>query len=282
MSKVSIVTDSTAYIPDEYLSEYNISVAPQMLIWGEENFEDGVDIQPDEFYERLSTAKIMPSTSQVTPKYFYEVFSKLLEEDNDILAILVSEKLSGTITSAVQARNMFPNAKIEIVDSNSVAMALGFQVLTVARAAKEGANLAECKDLAEKCRMHTGIVFAVDTLEFLHRGGRIGGGSRFLGTALKIKPIMEVRDGRVEAVEQVRTRSKSLTRVVELVEEKIAGRQPVRLAALHARAPEDARLLLSMATERIDSIENLFSEVSPVVGTHAGPGTVALAFIAGM
>jgi len=282
MSKVSIVTDSTAYIPDEYLSEYNISVAPQMLIWGEENFEDGVDIQPDEFYERLSTAKIMPSTSQVTPKYFYEVFSKLLEEDNDILAILVSEKLSGTITSAVQARNMFPNAKIEIVDSNSIAMALGFQVLTVARAAKEGANLAECKDLAEKCRMHTGIVFAVDTLEFLHRGGRIGGGSRFLGTALKIKPIMEVRDGRVEAVEQVRTRSKSLTRVVELVEEKIAGKQPVRLAALHARAPEDARLLLSMATERIDSIENLFSEVSPVVGTHAGPGTVALAFIAGM
>jgi len=159
---------------------------------------------------------------------------------------------------------------------------MGFQVLTVARAAESGASLAECVALAEKARQHTGVVFAVDTLEFLHRGGRIGGASRFLGTALNIKPILEVVDGRVEAIERVRTRNKSLQRLVEIIEERIAGRTPVRLATLHAIAPDEAKQLMDMANARLHVIENVFSEVSPVVATHAGPGTVGLAFMAGM
>jgi len=282
MSKVALVTDSTAYIPKEFLDKYHISVAPQVLIWGEENFEDGVDILPVEFYTRLKTAKIMPSSSQATPKYFHKLFGDLLQQDKQVLAILISEKLSGTVASAVQAREFFPGASIEILDSYSTAMAMGFQILAAARAAEEGADLNECKALAEASQQHTGVVFAVDTLEFLHRGGRIGGGSRFLGTALNIKPILELIDGRVEAVERVRTRKKSLQRVVELVEERIGGRQPVRLSALHANAEEDARVMLDMAKSRIQSSENILAEVSPVVGTHAGPGTVGLAFMAGM
>jgi DegV family protein with EDD domain len=282
MPKVALVTDSTSYIPPEYIRQYDISVAPQILIWGEETFQDGVDIQPDEFYTRLKTARIMPSTSQATPGTFHKIFSNLLEQDYQVLAILISEKLSGTIASAIQARENFPGAPIEIVDSYTTAMAMGFQVLSVARAAAEGATLAECKALAEEARKHTGVVFAVDTLEFLHRGGRIGGGSRFLGTALNIKPILEVVNGRVEAVERVRTRQKSLDRLLDLVQERIAGRTPVRLATLHAQAPEEAQKLLEMGGKRFDAIESIFSEVSPVVGTHAGPGTVGLAFMAGM
>ncbi len=123
-------------------------------------------------------------------------------------------------------------------------MAMGFHVLAAARAAADGASLAECKAIAEKAREHTGVIFAVDTLEFLHRGGRIGGAARLLGTALNMKPILEVTGGRVEAIERVRTRSKSLNRLVELVEERIAGRQPVRLATLHANSPEDAKTIL--------------------------------------
>jgi DegV family protein with EDD domain len=282
MQKVALVTDSTSYIPDEIVKQYAISIAPQILIWGEETFEDGVDILPSAFYTRLKTAKIMPSTSQVTPGKFLKIFGALLEQDYQVLAILISEKLSGTIASAVQARESFPGAPIEIVDSYTTAMAMGYQVLTVARAAQDGASLEECKQLAEKSRQHTGVVFAVDTLEFLHRGGRIGGASRFLGTALNIKPILEVVNGHVEAIERVRTRQKSLERLLDILQERIAGRTPVRLATLHAQSPDDAKTLLEMGRQRFTAVEHIFSEVSPVVGTHAGPGTVGLAFMAGM
>lgn len=282
MSKVALVTDSTAYIPKDLVEEYQISVAPQVLIWGEETFRDGVDITPEEFYTRLKKATVMPTTSQVNMASFQQIFQELLENDHNILAILVSNRLSKTIDSALQACEMLPGAPIEIVDSMSTAMAMGFQVLSVARLAQQGANLAECKALAEKATGHTGVVFAVDTLEFLHRGGRIGGGTRFLGSALNIKPILELRDGHVEAAERVRTRKKSLLRLVEMVGERIGGRKPVRLAALHANAAEEAREVLEMAKGRFNPVETVFSEVSPVVGTHAGPGTVGLCYMAGM
>jgi len=283
MSKVAIVTDSTAYIPDELVEKYNIKVAPQVLIWGEKTYEDGVDIQPHEFYTRLKTATVMPTTSQATIASFEKIFRKLLEEDNyHILAILISEALAGTIASAIQARDMFPGATIEIVNSKSVAMALGFHVLRAAEAASAGAPLEECKAIAEKASQHTGVVFAVETLEFLHRGGRIGGAKRLIGSALSLKPILELADGKVEPLQNVRTRKKSLLRLVDIVEERVAGKSPVRLATLHANAPDEAKEVLTLANERIDSIENIFSEVSPIVGTHAGPGTVALAYMAGM
>ena len=281
MSKVAIVTDSTAYIPQDLVNQYNIQVAPQILIWGQETFQDGVDILPSEYYARLKNAKVMPSTSQVTPGTFHKIFSDLIEKEYQVLAILVSNRLSGTLTSAYQAQDMLPKAPVLVVDSLTTAMAMGFQVLTVARAAAEGASLAECKELAETIRPKTGVIFAVDTLEFLHRGGRIGGASRFLGTALNIKPILEVVEGRVEAIERVRTRKKSFERLVELVEERTGGRKPLRLATLHANAAEEAGTLVDMACQRMEVVEKILAEVSPVVGTHTGPGTVGLAYMAG-
>jgi DegV family protein with EDD domain len=161
-------------------------------------------------------------------------------------------------------------------------MAMGFHLLAVARAIKQGATLAECVALAYKAIEHTGVFFAVDTLEFLHRNGRIGGAKRFLGTALNIKPILELRDGKVEAAEQVRTRKKSLSRIVELAVKQIGARTPVRLASLHANAPEDAKIMLEEATEKLNPIETYTSEVSPVVGANAGPGVVGLVYMAGM
>jgi DegV family protein with EDD domain len=282
VSKVAIVTDSTAVIPDDLVEQYNIRVAPQVLIWGEETLLDGVDIQPEDFYNRLLTDSVHPTTSQVTPGKFREIFGDLLEKDHEILAILISENLSGTIDSACQALEFFPGSPIEIVDSKTVAMALGFQALMAARAAQDGASLAECKAIAKKGTSHTGVVFTVNTLEYLHRGGRIGGGTRFLGTALNIKPILEVKDGAIEAVERIRTRKKSLNRVVELIEERVGGRKPVRLASLHANAPEEAHFLLDQASARLEPVETVFTVLSPVVGTHAGPGTLGLTFMAGM
>ena len=283
MPKIALVTDSAASIPKDLGDKHEIIVAPQIFIWGKEPFEDGGNITPSEFYTRIKTASVMPSTTQVTVAKCLEISQHLLEQDYQILSILVSSKLSGTINSAVQAKSMLPpDAPIEIIDSNSTAMAMGFQLVTVARAIKQGATLPECMDLAQKATQHTGVFFAVDTLEFLHRGGRIGGATRFLGTALNFKPILELRDGKVEPIERVRTRRKSLDRIVELTVEQIGGRTPVRLSALHANAPEDAKIVLDNATAKLNPIETVFSEVSPVVGVHAGPGVVGLVYMAGM
>ena len=283
-NKIALVTDSTAYIPDELCQQYNLTVAPQVLIWGDDNYQDGVDIQPDEFYARLKTAKVMPTTSQVPPATMKTIFEDLIDKGNDVLGIFISTKLSGTIQSAMQAKEMMGKAgeKVNYVDSFSTSMALGFQVLAVARAIADGANLAEATALAEKARDLTGVYFAVDTLEFLHRGGRIGGAQRFLGTALNMKPVLAVEEGRVEAVERIRTKGKALDRVLELVAEQTKSKNSIRLAALHAFAEEEARALLDKASKAINPIESLLTTVSPVVGTHAGPGTVGLAYMVEM
>lgn len=282
MSKVALVTDSTACIPEDLMQKYQISVAPQILVWGEETFLDGVDIQPDQYYIRLQNAKIMPTTSQASPKSFNEIFSHLLDQDFEVLTILLSAQLSGTLISAQQALENFPGAPIEIMDSYTTAMAMGFQVLAAARAAEQGGSLSECKAIAEEARQKTGVIFAVDTLEFLHRGGRIGGGARLLGTALNLKPIFEISGGQVEPVEKVRTRKKSISRLLELVDERIDGKQSVHLATLHANAPQEACQIMEMVNARFKADESLFTVVSPVVGTHAGPGTVGIAYMAGM
>lgn len=284
MSMIAVVTDSTTYMPPELVKKHNISIAPQVLIWGDKTYKDGVDIQSGEFFTRLKTTKVMPTTSQVAVISFQEIFQDLVDKGFEVLALLVSSKLSGTVQSALQARDLMGSArdKVNVVDSQSVAMALGFQALAVARAIEAGAGLKEAITLAEKSHEYTGVFFAVDTLEFLHRGGRIGGAQRFIGSALNLKPILAIQEGRVEGIERIRTKSKAQERVLELCIEKVNRRTPVRLATLHANAAEDAKALLTRAEQALKPIESIFTEVSPTVGTHAGPGTVGLAFMAGM
>lgn len=284
MSKVAIVTDSTAYIPADLIKQYNLGVAPLELIWGDETFRDGVDIQPEEFYARLKTAKVMPTTSQATIPVMLEKFTQLVDAGYEVLGIFISSRLSGTVSSATQAIEMMKTGKekIAVVDSLTTAMAMGFQVLAAARAANDGATLADCRKVAENARAHTGVYFAVDTLEFLHRGGRINSAARFLGSALNLKPILAVLDGKVEAIDRVRTKAKALDRVVELVAEKVDGNKPLRLATLHVNAKDEAGDLLDRAAALLGASEKILTDVSPVIGTHAGPGTVGLAYMAGM
>lgn len=285
MSKVAVVTDSTAYIPRSLSQGLPIYVVPLQVVWGEETYRDGIDIQPLEFYTRLKTAKVMPSTSQPSPEAFRQVYATLLEEDYDIVSIHISAKLSGTLDSAIQAREMIKSERIALIDSKVTAMALGYHVLSVARAAAQGASFEACKALAERAVNHIGAVFVVSTLEFLHRGGRIGGAAAFLGTALNLKPLLELRDGRVEAVERIRTMRKALERLLELLDERVGQRSPLRLACLHANAPEEAEALMERVRQRYPQkrlVELVMAEVSPVIGTHTGPGTVGIAYMAGM
>ena len=284
MSKIAVVTDSTSWMPRDLLAKYNITMAPQLLIWGDQTLRDGIDIQPDEFYARIKTAKVMPTTSQVSIPTMESIFREHVEKGMEVIGIFVSSKLSGTIQSAMQAREMMGAAgeKVHVVDSQATAMAMGFQVLATARAIADGAKLADAIAVAEKARDHTGVYFAVDTLEFLHRGGRIGGAQRLLGTALNMKPVLALQDGRVEAIERIRTKSKAVDRVIEIVMEKTKGKSPIHLATLHANAPQEAKEMLKRASKELNPVEALFTEVSPVVGNHAGPGVVGLAYMAGM
>ena len=278
MTKIAIITDSTAYLPDDLLQQYQIDVLPLKVIWGGESYDDGVDLTPQDFYDRLPDSTTMPTTSQVTVGEFKRLFEQRLSEGKEILVILISSGLSGTVDSAVQAKSQFPGEKIEIVDSQSTITQLGLMVLAGARCAEAGGDLMACKAVVEEARANSGVVFGVDTLEFLSRGGRIGGGKRFLGTVLNIKPILTVYDGKVEALEQVRTRKKSLKRLVEIVAERSAGKSNLRLGISHANASQDAATLMALADEHLNPIETLLSELSPVIGTHAGPGTIALAY----
>ena len=283
MSKVAIVTDSTAYIPNELRKQLNITVVPLILIWGNESFEDGVDMMPEEFYKRMETSKVIPSTSQATIPSMKKAFDSLLEQGYDVLGIFLSSKFSGTVQSAIQARSMLPTGqdKIAILDSLFTTMALGWPVVTAARAAEAGESLAACERLAENAREQTGVMFVVETLEYLHRGGRIGGAQTMLGTILNVKPLLEMQAGQIEAVEKIRTKRKALNRMLDLIEGKISAHSPVRLATVHANAEGEALALLDAARQRFNPDESLISPLSPVIGTHAGPGTIALAYMTG-
>lgn len=281
MSKVKIITDSTAYLPEQYIKELGIEVIPLHVIWGEDMYKDNVDITQDEFYKRLPNSKIMPTTSQPSPKEFADFYEKMAADGGEILSIHISAKLSGTVDSAVQAKNMMPKNKIEVVDSYFTSMGMGFQVIAAARAAKDGASLLECKAIAEKIRENTHIYFVVATLEFLKRGGRIGGAAALLGSALDLKPILCLKDGKIEAFDKVRTMKKSLVRIVDIFSEKVGSKRPIYLGIAQATAPEDAALLKGEVFKRFskeDFVEVVEAGLSPVIGTHAGPGALALCF----
>lgn len=283
MNKIAIVTDSTAALPADIVEKFQISVAPLLLIWGSKTYLDGVDIKPSEFYKMLPQNDITPSTSQATVATFIEIFNHLVNEDKDILVITISSKLSGTLDSAVQAKKHFPNANIEIVDSLSASVPLQILVTLAIKAINNGASLLQAKALVEKAVPKMRVFFAVETLEYLHKGGRIGGAARFLGTALGLKPILELQNGQIEAIDKIRTTKKAHSRLVELVEENIDKNEKViSVGIIDADAEEGAQYLSSELMQRYHTDEIIFGTLSPVLGAHTGPGTVGVAVLAGL
>jgi len=276
--KIAIVTDSTAHIPKPALQGLDITVIPVWLLWGEERYRDGVDIDSPTFYRRLKTAKTLPTTSQPTPVEFASVFQELSKTADHIVAVLVSEKLSGTISSAMLAKQQLPNLDIHVIDTCSASMASGIPVLAAARAAARGDSIEEVVIAAKAKCAKTHIMFVVDTLEYLHRGGRIGGAKRYLGSALKIKPLLHISGGTIQPLASIRTKTKAIKHLLDLVEEKIKGTRIVEAAVVDIDVPDEGDSLAEMAKKRfnIDVIHR--GGVSPVVGTHIGPGALGLAF----
>jgi DegV family protein with EDD domain len=282
MNKVAIVTDSTSYIPPDVLKEYQIQVIPLTVIWDGDSYKDGVDITTRQFYNRLEKSPTLPSTSQPPAGEFIDCFSALLESGKDILAILISAGISGTVNSALQAQADLDPSRIEVIDSQTAAMATGLHVIAAARKAAEGATLQEVAQVAREAQQRTDVVFVVDTLEFLHKGGRIGGAKRFLGSMLNVKPILEMSAGKIEAVDQVRTQKRALERMADLIREKAGGEIPLRMAVIHSNAPEMAQNLKEEIQASFSPEEIFISELSPAIGTHVGPGTLAIAWMHGM
>ncbi len=277
MSKIAILTDSTAYLHKDFVEIHNIRVISLKIHWDEANFEDGVDIFPSEFYERLAKSSTLPTTSQPPVDEFLKVYEELAADYDGIIVPLISSGISGTVSSAKTAASMFSKIPIEVIDTHSTASGLALVDIAVAQAIAEGKDLAEIKTLAEAIIQRLDLFFAVDTLKYLHKGGRIGGASRYFGTALRIKPILYLdNDGKIDALERVRTKSKAMAKLIQLTTDKAAGK-PVHVGIIHADAFDDAKKLQGQLQSQLDCKQAEIYEISPVIGTHVGPGTVGVA-----
>lgn len=273
--RIALITDSTADIPPELAEQYGIMVLPLYVVWGGKTLRDGLDITKAAFYERIVRDTEPPKTSQPTPIDFERLIRACGCEE--ALIITISGELSGTLNSAVQAAQMV-DVPVRVEDSRSVSMGLGWQVLAAARARQAGGDVDAMVAAARAVRGSMRAIFTVDTLEYLHRGGRIGGAAKFLGTVLQLKPVlaMDSGTGRIEAVERARTRRKALKRIVELTLDGIDCTRPVRVAIMHTAAPDDAHALLEDVLTRCAPVEHLASELTPVLGAHGGPGLAGM------
>jgi DegV family protein with EDD domain len=278
--KIVVVTDSTSYIPEEALGDLSVPVIPLWLIWGDERFRDGVDIDPPTFYNRLKEANIFPTTSQPSAGEFMDFFRQVGTGADAIVGVFISSKLSGTVPNAQAAQAQLPETTIRVVDSFSTSMGLGFAALAAAKAAAAGQSLDEVVAAAEEVRDGMHLILTVDTLEYLYRGGRIGGAKRLLGTALNIKPLLHLEDGSIEPLAQVRTKRKAITQMLEIAEERLGGKRMAEASILEVNCPEEGAAVARQVKERFGLPVVYRALVSPVIGSHVGPGTVGIAFYA--
>ena len=281
MNNIAIVTDSTANIPAEWVEQYAIRIVPLKIHWGSETYLDGIDLTPEEFYRRLSSNKQLPTTSQPSIQDFLKVFESLADEGaTGIVVPLISSGISGTVDSAQAAVRLFTRVPVEIIDTQITSMGQVMIILAAARAAEQGASLQEVRQAADEVVNRLKVFFAVDTLEYLHRGGRINGASRYFGTALDIKPILFFNsEGKIDALERVRTKKKALQRMIALAEQQADGR-PVHVGIVHANVPQAAQEFRDEVEKHLKCKEIFTVEFSPVIGVHVGPGTIGIALYA--
>ena len=273
--KLAIVTDSVSDISPKIAKELNIKVVPLTVIFGTEQFLDGIELSNAEFFKKLETDPNHPSTSQPSPEAFVKTYEKLLKEGYEILSVHVSAKLSGTINSAEQAIKAIDTNKIKIIDTGSASMAQGLVAMSAARAAKNAKSLDELADIAESTSKKTTVFVAMDTMEFLKRGGRIGKARAMLGSILNIKPIITTNDGEIVPHSRARTIKKAISSMINDMGEKD---QIIEVAVLHSTTPDLAKDVMTQINAQNLNNAGTITEIGPVVGTHAGPGCLAIAF----
>lgn len=273
---VLIVTDSTCDLPDEMASELDITVVPLQVIFGNEAFRAG-ELSTDEFFRRLASAPELPRTSQPSVGEFRAVYEELAKRTDRIVSIHLSARFSGTVeTARLAARELIGRCSIEVIDSGTVSMAMGLGVIAAARVAREGAGLDDCASTARSVLGRERLAVALDTLEYLRRGGRIGRAQAFLGGLLRLKPIVTVRDGETFPLTRVRTRKKALEELLRICLEDAVVEEAV---VMEATTPDDARYIADELHKRMPGVPVHLGKLGPVIGVHGGPGTIGLAVV---
>jgi DegV family protein with EDD domain len=271
---VKIVTDSAADLPKELAEEMGISVVPVYVRFGEEVYRDLVTISEDEFYHRLTHDHVHPNTTQPGPQDFLEAYQELSSDADGIVSIHITGKLSGTYNSALMARDMLETGcPVEVVDSETLSMSLGLIVIAAAEMAEAGESMDKIVEAVKQAMPKTSLLFLLDTLEYLRRGGRIGRAKALLGSVLNVKPMLTVKDGVLEPAGQVRTRAKGMDKLFEYA--KNAG-DIKDLAIVYNTTPDEAQALAERIGSVFDREKIRMARVGPGLGVHGGPGAMIL------
>jgi DegV family protein with EDD domain len=277
MKRVVVVTDSTATVPKDLVQELDIQVVPTLLIFGNQTFRDGVDITPGDVYRRLRASKQIPTTAALSVGDFLRVYAAAGREASGIVSIHMSPDLSATHNVALTASQLVDDTPIRVLNCHTAAMGQGFAVLEAARSAAAGATLDEVVSRVEEVASKVNLLFALDTFEYLHRGGRIGGAAALVGTMLQVKPVLYLDDGRVDVFAKPRTKRKAIRLILQHMAERVSDRPP-HAAVFHADAPSEAEDLRQRVAEGFSCVELYVTEFTPVMGAHTGPGLLGVAF----
>ncbi len=279
MDKIYVVTDSTADIPKDFADSLDIVVVPLKVHLGDETYLDGETITAEDFYNKLEQSEELPTTSQPSPLDFVEVYKKLAADDNaKIISIHLSSALSGTVQSALLAKSMVEEEGIEVavIDSKKASYSIGIIVVGVVQAVREGKSYEECVQLANHFVEDTQVYFLVESLLYLHKGGRIGKASHLFGSLLNIKPILSLNDqGEVYPIDKVRGSSKAVVKIFDYFKE-YAKDEKLRVGISHAANPDEAKKIEEKLKENFNIQEFIMTDIGPVIGTHVGPGTIAI------
>ena len=272
---VKVVVDSTSDIPAQLAKEWDITIVPTYVVFGGKSYRDRLDISDDEIYTKLDHDSVFPTTSVPSPQDFADVYNKLADETDEIISIHVTSKESGVYNSALLGRELVnKKCHIEVIDSLSVAMSYGILAIAAAREAKAGASLEKVAEVVRESipRMH--LLMVLDTLKYVVRGGRVGKGYGLLGSVLKVKPLLTLRDGKLVLAGVARTRAKAIKRLYDFVE---SFPQVSEVAVSYTTSKEEAEALAEQIKANFPDIPLYFTRVGPVLGTHAGPGAMGVA-----
>jgi DegV family protein with EDD domain len=277
MQRVVVVTDSSATVPPDLAEELDIRVVPVILVINGHSFRDGVDIAPGDVYRWLRENKNLPTTSAPSIGDFLRVYARATQEASGIVSIHMSPKLSVIHSAALTASRLVDGMPIRILNCHTAAMGQGFVVLEAARAAADGASLEAVVARAKEVAAKVNLLATIGNLEYLHRGGRIGGAAALLGTVLQIKPVLYLVDGHVDVFAKPRTQSRAVRVMLRQMAKRVNGDR-LHVAILHADVPEAAEALRRLIAEQFQCAELYVTELTPVMGAHTGPGVLGVAF----
>lgn len=282
MSLVGVLTDSCASIPEVLIEKYNIKVVPYYIHRGMETLRDLVDVQREEFFRWLPTATKLPTTASPGPGDYLQAFREMAQHTREIVSVHMTSLGSGAYQAAVAARDMahelLPDVRIEVIDSRNVSLCQGWMVIEAARAALDGVSFEGVIDCVRQLIPRTHMIQTADTLRYLYMGGRIGRAKHLVGSLLRIKPLIGMEDGVIVPLGTARSRARAYRRIAEMVEGAVGHLGRVKVAFVHAAAPQEVEKLRRLIEERLTCVETLVAELSPALGVHTGPGTVGVCY----